>query len=319
MMNLLLYCMARLMIAMLQALPLRVVARLGRAGGALAWWLDARHRRVALNNLNRCFAAEKSPAEIRALAKEHFRRLGENYGCAVKTAGMSDSDVQGVLEVAGVEKVYQLFPGPDSSGSCVIAIGHFGNFELYARSAPALQLATTYRALRQPALNRLMQSLRKKSGCLYFERRTEGGALRAALNQGGLVLGLLADQHAGDKGMPLPFFGQDCSTSPAPAILAMRYGCRIFPAICYRTALARWRIDFGEEIPTHEKGQPRSTESIMLDINRAFEAAIRRDPANWFWVHQRWKPGKWKKAKPGPGIPGDELEESAAAEERRSQ
>ena len=28
----------------------------------------------------------------------------------------------------------------------------------------------------------------------------------------------------------------------------------------------------------------------MLDVNRAFEVAVRRDPANWFWVHDRWKP-----------------------------
>ena len=65
-----------------------------------------------------------------------------------------------------------------------MAIGHFGNFELYARCArfaPGFQFATTYRALRQPALNRLMQSLREKSGCLYFERRTEGASLRAGL------------------------------------------------------------------------------------------------------------------------------------------
>ena len=27
----------------------------------------------------------------------------------------------------------------------------------------------------------------------------------------------------------------------------------------------------------------------MRDVNAAFEAAIRRDPANWFWVHNRWK------------------------------
>ncbi len=278
--NTLLYCLARLVMATLQALPLRVAARLSRAGGAVAWWLDARHRRVALNNLNRCFAAEKSPAEIRALAKENFRRVGESYGCAVKTAGMSDSDLKRVLEVTGAEKFLQPPPGREPPGSCVMAIGHFGNFELYARCAgfaPGFQFATTYRALRQPALNRLMQSLREKSGCLYFD------------------------------------------TSPAPAVLALRYGCRIFPAICYRTALARWRVDVGDEILTHDNGAPRSTESIMLEINRAFEAAIRRDPANWFWVHKRWKPGKWKTPKPNLRVPSDEIEGPAAGEKRHSQ
>jgi len=321
-MNTLLYCLARLAIAALQALPLRVVARLSRAGGAAAWWLDARHRRVALTNLSLCFAAEKSPAEIRALAKENFRRLGESYGCAVKTAGMSDDDVKRVIEVTGAEKVWQPLPGPEPPGNCVMAIGHFGNFELYARCAgfaPGFQFATTYRALRQPALDRLVQSLREKSGCLYFERRTEGGALRTALRKGGIVLGLLADQHAGDKGLRLPFFGHDCSTSPAPALLALRYGCRIFPAICYRTALARWRIDVGDEIPTHINGEPRSTDSIMLEINRAFEVAIRRDPVNWFWVHKRWKPGKWKTPKPDLHVPRDEIDDPAASEKRRSQ
>jgi lauroyl/myristoyl acyltransferase len=27
-------------------------------------------------------------------------------------------------------------------------------------------------------------------------------------------------------------------------------------------------------------------------VNQAFEQAVRRDPANWFWVHNRWKPVK---------------------------
>jgi lauroyl/myristoyl acyltransferase len=27
----------------------------------------------------------------------------------------------------------------------------------------------------------------------------------------------------------------------------------------------------------------------MRDVNSAFEKAVRRDPANWFWVHNRWK------------------------------
>ena len=299
----LLYGLARAVIAALQALPLRFVARVGRFGGALAYWLDARHRRVILDNLQLCFGAEKSPKKIRALAKEHFRRLGENYCCAAKTAGMGNDEIKRVLEVSGAEKFYAPQPGQPLP-SRVIAVGHFGNFELYARCAmftPGCQFATTYRALPQPALNKLAQSLREKSGCLFFERRTDADALKSAMNRGGIVLGLLADQHAGDKGLRLPFFGHDCSTSAAPAVLALRYGCRLFTAICYRTALGRWRIEVGNEIPTRENGRTRAPEAIMLEVNRAFEAAIRRDPTNWFWVHKRWKPGKWRaNARPEP-------------------
>ena len=302
-MDLLLYGLARAVIAALQALPLRFVARVGRFGGALAFWLDARHRRVILDNLKLCFGAEKSPKKIRALAKENFRRLGENYCCAAKTAGMSNDEIRRVLEVSGAEKFYAPQSGQPLPGR-VIAIGHFGNFELYARCAmftPGCQFATTYRALRQPALNKLAQSLREKSSCLFFERRTDADALKSAMNRGGIVLGLLADQHAGDKGLRLPFFGHDCSTSAAPAVLALRYGCRLFTAICYRTDLGRWRVEVGDEIPTRENGRTLSPEAIMLEVNRAFEAAIRRDPANWFWVHKRWKPSKWRpNARPEP-------------------
>ena len=87
-MDTLLYIVVRALIALLQALPLRVVARLGRGGGALACLLDARHRRVAMKNIARCFP-EKSAAEVKALAKENFRRIGESFACGVKTSSMT--------------------------------------------------------------------------------------------------------------------------------------------------------------------------------------------------------------------------------------
>jgi KDO2-lipid IV(A) lauroyltransferase len=135
-----------------------------------------------------------------------------------------------------------------------------------------------------------MQSLREKSGCLFFERRTDASELKAAMSKPGMILGLLADQHAGNNGLRIPFFGRECSTSAAPAVFALRYNCPLATGICYRIGLAKWRIEAGDEIPTHENGRARSSEEIMLDVNRAFENAICRDPANWFWVHNRWKP-----------------------------
>jgi KDO2-lipid IV(A) lauroyltransferase len=89
--------------------------------------------------------------------------------------------------------------------------------------------------------------------------------------------------------MELPFFGRPCLTSRAPAIMAMRYKGVLFVPICYRTSLGRWRIEIGEPIATHQDGSRRSVEAITRDMNTAMEVAIQRDPANWFWVHNRWK------------------------------
>jgi KDO2-lipid IV(A) lauroyltransferase len=140
-----------------------------------------------------------------------------------------------------------------------------------------------------------MQQLRERSGCLFFERRTDGPLLRAAMNRPGIILGLLADQST--SGLRGPFLGHDCSTTLAPAVFALRYQCELFTGFCYRVALAKWRIELGEKIPTHENNRSRPSGEIMGDVNRAFEAAVRRDPANWFWVHKRWKPDSSAKAK----------------------
>ena len=283
------YALARALVALIQAAPLPFVARLGRALGGLAFYLTARYRRVALQNLTQCFGGEKSPAEIRELARENFRRIGESYVCAIKTAALTAEELKPHVEFAGIERLPQK-AGDVPLPNVVIAIGHFGNFELYARFhdvRPDYQCATTYRALKQAALNRLMQTLRRRSGCLYFERRTDGPLLRAALGQGGIILGLLADQSS--KGLRAPFLGHDCNTGLAPAVLALRYHTELFTGFCFRVGPAQWRLELGPQIATEENGHPRASEDIMREVNRSFEEAVRRDPANWFWVHRRWK------------------------------
>jgi KDO2-lipid IV(A) lauroyltransferase len=243
---------------------------------------------------------------LKAIARENFRRIGESFACAVKTASMSFEELRPHVEFIAPPAIL----APPMPVTLVAAIGHFGNFELYARFgqfAPAFKSATTYRGLGQPSLNRLLQTFRARSGCLFFERRFEGRALRAFMKQKGAMLGLLSDQHAGDAGLRIPFLGHDCSTSAAPAIFALRYHCALYTGICYRVGLARWRIEAGAQIRVREQGEARSTEAIMLDVNRAFEAAVRRDPANWFWVHNRWKP-------PPPGrIPAVGKDQAAVA------
>ncbi len=290
-MDVVVYMVARVFIGMVRLLPLKVVALTGRICGGLTYLVDRRHRRVALENLAQCFGQKMSSQEIRRLACENFKRIGENFACILKTSGMSDEEIKPILGVKGVEKIPSPDPGQENR-SMVFAIGHFGNFELYARFRlflPTYQGATTYRGLNQPVLNRVLQELRNKSGCWYFDRRSDARALRDAMMNKHLVLGLLVDQHGGDRGLPVPFLGRNSSTSPSAALYALRYRTPLMTAVCFRTGLARWTIEIGDPIPTHVEGAPRRIEDICMDINRAFETAILRDPANWFWVHRRWK------------------------------
>ncbi len=256
------------------------------------FWLDRRHRRMALKNLTRCFGGEKSPQEIRRLARENFRRLGENYCSAIKTAVLDEAQLKRVVEVRDTGALDRGLAG-EAPKNRLLATGHFGNFELFTRMAafvPGYRCAATYRGIRQPLVDKLVYSMRTVSGNLMFERRSGAEGLRRVMNQGGVLLSLAVDQSARDNGLELPFLGHPCFMTRSPAIMAMRYDCALCAAICYRVGLGRWVIEIGEPIPTRENGQRRSAEAITQDINRAFEVAVRRDPANWFWVHNRWKP-----------------------------
>lgn len=290
-MNRFLYLLARLGIGLLQALPISWVARLGRWGGGVMFWLDGRHRRMALHNLTRCFGAEKSAPEIHQLARENFRRLGENYCSAIKTAAMDEAELKQVLEVRGTNAL-EATPGGSPSRNRLLATGHFGNFELFTRLAafvPGYRCAATYRGIRPPLVDKLIYSMRTISGNLMFERRTGVAELKRVMEQGGVLLSLAVDQSAVHNALEVVFLGHPCWMTRSPAIMAMRYDCLLFAPICYRVGLGRWVIEMGEPIPTRENGQRRSADAITRDINRAFEAAVRRDPANWFWVHNRWK------------------------------
>ena len=291
----LIYITASVIIKLTSITPIRYLAWAGRQIGRLAWYIDRRHRLVAIVNIEAAFPELNTDACIN-LSKKNFQRLGETYACILKTGGMNAEQINNLLSFKGYEQIEEIFKN-DPEARVILAIGHYGNFELFSwigLGAPSAKPATTYRALRQPKLTELMLKLRANSGCLYFERRTEGIKLQDALKTPHIVLGLLADQNAGKGGLWLPVFGRETSVSPAPAIFAKRYNCHLFPSACFRIRSGQWLIELGKEIPVIENGLRRSTVSITRDIISAQEQTIRRDPANWFWVHNRWKPRQVK-------------------------
>jgi len=117
-----------------------------------------------------------------------------------------------------------------------------------------------------------------------FDRKKGFQAAIALLRKPGSAA-VLVDQSAGNGGIWMPFFNRLCSTSPLAAALAIRTNSAVVPAAIFTSGFARWRIVYDEEIP-YDRSNP---EQLTTDINAVLERQIRQSPADWFWVHNRWK------------------------------
>src|SRR5260370_14797564 len=104
------------------------------------------------------------------------------------------------------------------------------------------------------------------------------------LKRGGLIA-LLVDQHAGDKGVWVPFFRRLASTSSLPAILAKRTRARILAGAMETLGPAKWRID----IRYLNLSENASIEQVTTELNRRVEEQIEKNPADWFLLNNRRK------------------------------
>lgn len=291
------YLFAATILFLIRCLPFEALVFLGRVGGGLVYYLDGRHRKVAINNLRLAFRDEYSEQQIKEIARENFKRIGEVFTSSVKLHYLPESRIRKIMKIE-LEQDPKC-PSPmlcqpaNGLNATLFAIGHFGNFEVFAwvgRLARWKKFATTYRGLPNTRLNDLIQRGRAFSKCEFLERRFDGSLVKERLRDPDCFFGLLADQRMANGGVTSQFFGRECMTSAAPAIFALRYDRPLRVGVCFRTGFARWTITFYPAVQLYKKdGTKRSAKSITQDINDQYEKAIRKDPANWFWVHNRWK------------------------------
>lgn len=287
------YWLALGVISVIRRLPLAVCFALGQFLGAVLWAILPGYRKLARENLTIAFGARgtgspakdtKTPAEIRRLTFRHFITLGANAVCAFK---MTTLDREDILRVAPIENLDRIQRAIADGRGVVLAINHIGNWELYAQlvfQVPEARFGTVYQALRNKDLDRLINGDRSKQGVATFDRKRGFNGAIALLREPGIV-GVLVDQSAGDGGTWMPFFNRMASTSPLAAALALRTESAVVPVAIYTTGFARWRVVLRDEIPS----DPAHPEALTHAINTVLADQIRESPADWFWVHNRWK------------------------------
>lgn len=276
----------------LRLLPLGALIRLGRLLGGLTYWGAATYRNLALNNLRIAFSGEWSEKQIRSAAREHFARLGGNLLAGFKLPLMPEKEILQRVTTEGIEHVQ----AADREGrNIVYAVCHLSCWELLTQ-VPTLYVfgrkpGSVFQPLANPLLNKLVLQRREKLGYTLFDR-SEGFSEPMKFIKSGGCLGILVDQHAGDHGLWCPFFGRLASTTPLAALLARRSNALLLPIIIQNDGIDRWKLKILPAVSGHSGDKTASVEQVTAKLNEIVEGVIREQPADWFWVHNRWKTPK---------------------------
>lgn len=175
----------------------------------------------------------------------------------------------------------------------ILLTGHFGNWELYGLLSPLLGLPMTgvARPMKNLLLDAELLALRTRYGQKIVPKEGAGLKLARTLRDGGIVA-LLIDQHAGSRGVRVPFFHADASTFTLAASLSRRFGAPIVPWFARATALHKVAVRFEAPLAV-DLALPDDEDAWRLTdlFHRRLEAAIRADPQQYLWFHRRWKKG----------------------------
>jgi lipopolysaccharide heptosyltransferase II len=279
------YLLYRAGSAIASALPLPVLFVFGELLGFCAWLILGNYRHLAQRNIAIALGSEKSPRELRRLVRRHFQRLGGNLLCSIKLGVMPLEKIAARIKTENLDVIHRQLRG---GRPVVLILSHLSNWELLAHILPKyvgyVRSGTIYQKLGNRFIDEHVRRVRGRAGVEMLNRK-EGFERAIKLLREGGIIGILSDQHSGDSGLWVPFFGSLASTSPLPGLLAKRTGAVLVGVAVYTDGLARWRIVVSPALETKQA----SVELLTAKTNDLIAAQIRRAPEDWFWVHNRWK------------------------------
>ena len=274
-------------------LPTRVQAALGAGMGMLLYLLAVDRRRIATRNIELCLPELDAAARAR-LVRQHFRWLGRSIVERGLLWYAPRERIERLIEVEGDVHL------AERSGAPVMwLVPHFMALETAAAAVQLFQSrrgATIYQAQSNPVFDAAVRKGRLRfGGSELFARRESAKPLIRAIRQQGLGFFNLPDMDFGLKDAAfVPFFGVPAATLLAPSRMARMLGMTVQPVVGEMLAGGGWRVRF---LPAWTDWPSDDALADTLRMNQWIEAEVRRNPAQYLWVHKRFK------TRP-PGEPG---------------
>ena len=266
-------------------------ARAGEAAGWLLWHTHGSRRRLACEAISQRLELPRAQAEH--LARASFGHTCRSFLEALLARRVDQDFLRDRLEIVNPEI---LAASQTDSRPAVAVTAHLGAWELMGGLTPLLYAARPSRAVvirrpRDQALYEVMTELRASPSVRYIEHRGAAKPVLKTLKEGGVCAFLVDHNCTRRDAVFLPFLGKIAAVNKGPALLAVRAGAVVWPAILVRREPGRYTMVYDEPLDTAEL-QGDNEEKVLQTAQfytRTMERRIREYPEQWFWMHKRWK------------------------------
>jgi KDO2-lipid IV(A) lauroyltransferase len=274
----------------IRVLPMRYMYAFAGGIAFLGYRIAVKQRKIALDSLSVAFGKEKSASEVEKIAKDCFSFMAKS-GVEVLFFMDKPKLIDERFSMEGKENLDNAL----SKGKGVILVSaHFGNFPLMLAklSIMGYPVSAIMRPMRDPRAEKIFSDQREKLKIkpIYTQpRSTCVGRTLETLRKNELVF-IPVDQNFGTAGVFVDFFGRKAATATGPIIFAQRTKAAIVPCFTIRRQDDTHRIVFEPALEMEKSLNPQDT--IVKNIQKItdiIERYIRRYPAEWGWIHRRWK------------------------------
>jgi Kdo2-lipid IVA lauroyltransferase/acyltransferase len=284
------YLALRFVAMVMHWFPVDLNLRTARLFGAIWDYFDQKHHNRAMANLERCFPHLTEPQRHRLARQsvQHMFMLGVEM---LHTTRLVRVDTwRKYVEVGNFHETLGLLMNNEKG--LIMLTGHYGNWEIlgYVLATLGFESTAVARPLDNPYVSDWVLGVRERQGQKIVGKKGATTEITTLLAEGGVV-GFVADQNAGSKGIFVDFFGRKASTYKSIGLLAMQYEVPVIVGYARRiNGKFHFRLATQDIIfPKDWKDQPDPLHYITQRYTRAIEDFVRDDPTQYLWLHRRWR------------------------------
>ncbi|MDR2196043.1 MAG: lipid A biosynthesis acyltransferase [Gallionellaceae bacterium] len=272
---------------LLHFLPLPALAWLGRGLGRLLYVAIPKRRRIARVNLRLCFP-DMSDAERETLLREHFALLGRSM---LERGLLWWSSAERLQKISRVEGLEHMSPDGERRARqpTILLVPHFLGLDISGTTlAMYMDSVSMYARQKNAAVDALLYHGRSRFGDQFLLTRQDGirGTIKA-MREGRVFFYLPDMDYGASDAIFVPFFGIPAATITALNRLTKLTGAKVLPVITEILPSGQGYVtrigEAWENFPTDD------VEADTRRMNAFIEAEVLKKPAQYYWVHKRFK------------------------------